>query len=195
MDLTLKAVSYGAFVIEIPIDSFIQLDGSNASGMKLHWKEPVTVSSDMMLDLFEFVGINQTEEILQMASGKTNDALLQFANFYGLFITANYSRLKLEFEFKRTTGYYIRQVYIPCTMLVVLSWISFWLNRRAFNVRLVITSLSLLVLSIGLNIVGFEIPKTPYNKAIDVFTGVSMTFVFIALVGKFCRFNRDAKLN
>lgn len=70
-------------------------------------------------------------------------------------------------------------------MLVILSWISFWLNRRAFNVRLVISALSLLILSIGLNIVGFEIPKTNYNKAIDIFTGVSMTFVFVALVRKF----------
>lgn len=161
------------------------LDGSNAKGMKLLWKEPVQISNEMTLDLFEFVGLNQTEEIIQLASGKHPNKLLKLsATFYDLFITANYSRLMLEFEFKRMPGYYIRQVYIPCTMVVILSWISFWLNRRAFNVRLVICALSLLVLSIILSIVGLEIPKTTYSKAIDVFTGVSMTFVFIALVGE-----------
>lgn len=101
-----------------------------------------------------------------------------------LLITGNYSRLSVSFSFKRMPGYYIRQVYIPCTMIVILSWITFWLNRRAFNVRLMICALSLLILTIGLNIVGLEIPKTSYTKAIDVFTGVCMTFTFIALVGK-----------
>lgn len=154
--------------INFPLDTQrcaldIESYGSNTKGMKLNWKEPVGFSSDMSVDVFEFIGLNQTEEFMYLSS-------------------ANYSRLNVEFEFKRLSGYYIRQIYIPCLMLVILSWISFWLNRRAFNVRLVITAVSLLILSIGLNIVGFEIPKTNYNKAIDIFTGVSMTFVFVALV-------------
>jgi Neurotransmitter-gated ion-channel transmembrane region len=28
-------------------------------------------------------------------------------------------------------GYFLIQVYVPCILIVVLSWVSFWLNREA----------------------------------------------------------------
>lgn len=103
-------------------------------------------------------------------------------------LLGNYSRLATEFEFKRSTGYYIPQVYTPCTMIVILSWISFWLNRGSANVRLTICAISLLIMTFGCQSIGSQIPKTSYVKSIDVFTGVCMTFVFIAFIGKLISF-------
>lgn len=154
--------------------------------MKFHWLESGTsvgISDDLTLDLFEYIGHAEKTEFVQLESGM----LIRWSNwnFNKLFsVSANYSRLSVEFSFKRMPGYYIRQVYIPCSMIVILSWITFWLNRRAFNVRLMICGLSLLILTVGLNIIGLEFPKTSYTKAIDVFTGICMTFTFISLVGK-----------
>ena len=28
-------------------------------------------------------------------------------------------------------GYFLIQVYVPCSLLVVLSWVAFWINREA----------------------------------------------------------------
>ena len=28
-------------------------------------------------------------------------------------------------------GYFLINVYIPCSLLVVISWVSFWINREA----------------------------------------------------------------
>ena len=28
-------------------------------------------------------------------------------------------------------GYFLIQVYVPCALIVVLSWVSFWINREA----------------------------------------------------------------
>ncbi len=28
-------------------------------------------------------------------------------------------------------GYFLINVYVPCCMLVVISWVSFWINREA----------------------------------------------------------------
>lgn len=28
-------------------------------------------------------------------------------------------------------GYFLIQVYVPCGLLVILSWVSFWINREA----------------------------------------------------------------
>lgn len=69
-------------------------------------------------------------------------------------------------------------------MLVILSWISFWLTRRAANVRLVICALTMVLAGVCLTIISAQLPRTAYVKAIDVYTGVTMTFVFIALTGK-----------
>lgn len=100
-------------------------------------------------------------------------------------VNGNYSRLKLNIELQREMGYYVVQIYIPCFMLFILSWITFWLKHKATNVRLLICIAVLLSMIFNLQAINNLIPKTSYIKAIDVYTGVSMTMVFIALVGEF----------
>lgn len=39
--------------------------------------------------------------------------------------------LLVSFQLKRHMGYFLIEVYAPCTLLVVLSWVSFWINREA----------------------------------------------------------------
>ncbi|RWS02265.1 gamma-aminobutyric acid receptor alpha-like protein, partial [Dinothrombium tinctorium] len=42
-----------------------------------------------------------------------------------------YSKLIIGFHFQRFMGHFVIEVYVPCIMLVVLSWVSFWINREA----------------------------------------------------------------
>lgn len=42
-----------------------------------------------------------------------------------------YSMLLVSFHLQRHMGNFLIQVYGPCVLLVVLSWVSFWLNREA----------------------------------------------------------------
>ncbi len=46
-----------------------------------------------------------------------------------------YSVLQIVMSFQRHTGYFLIQIYLPCTLLVVLSWVGFWLNREATSDR------------------------------------------------------------
>lgn len=39
--------------------------------------------------------------------------------------------LLVSFHLQRHMGNFLIQVYGPCVLLVVLSWVSFWLNREA----------------------------------------------------------------
>jgi hypothetical protein len=39
------------------------------------------------------------------------------------------------FVFQRQQGYYILQVYLPCTLVVIMSWVSFWINKEASPAR------------------------------------------------------------
>jgi gamma-aminobutyric acid receptor subunit alpha len=42
-----------------------------------------------------------------------------------------FSVLLVSFHLQRHMGNFLIQVYGPCILLVVLSWVSFWLNREA----------------------------------------------------------------
>jgi gamma-aminobutyric acid receptor subunit alpha len=43
--------------------------------------------------------------------------------------------LFLDFELQREIGYYLLQIYLPCYLIVVISWVSFFINREATPAR------------------------------------------------------------
>lgn len=47
-----------------------------------------------------------------------------------------FSTLMASFYLQRNMGNFLIQVYGPCMLLVVLSWVSFWLNREATSDRI-----------------------------------------------------------
>lgn len=58
-----------------------------------------------------------------------------------------YVIMTIFFDLSRRMGYFTIQTYIPCSMIVVLSWVSFWINKDAVPAR---TSLGLTSISINL---------------------------------------------
>lgn len=50
-------------------------------------------------------------------------------------LLGEYSCLKVDLLFKREFSYYLIQIYIPCCMLVIVSWVSFWLDQGAVPAR------------------------------------------------------------
>lgn len=46
-----------------------------------------------------------------------------------------FSVLQVNFNLQRHTGYFLIQVYVPCILIVVLSWVSFWIHREATSDR------------------------------------------------------------
>jgi len=45
---------------------------------------------------------------------------------------------------RRKIGYFIIQVFIPCVLIVILSWVSFWINVDSSPARVSIGLLSVL---------------------------------------------------
>lgn len=52
-----------------------------------------------------------------------------------IYSTGEYSRLTMTLYFMRNLGYYITQIYIPSSMIVILSTVSFWIDRTAAPAR------------------------------------------------------------
>ncbi|ODN05181.1 Glutamate-gated chloride channel, partial [Orchesella cincta] len=52
--------------------------------------------------------------------------------------TGSYSCLRVDLTFKRLFSPYLIHVYIPCTMFVIISWLSFWICHTAVTARTVL---------------------------------------------------------
>ncbi|KAL8558949.1 hypothetical protein ACOMHN_028261 [Nucella lapillus] len=50
-------------------------------------------------------------------------------------LTGDYQRLSLNFKLRRNIGYFIFQTYLPSILIVMLSWVSFWINHEATSAR------------------------------------------------------------
>ena len=67
-------------------------------------------------------------------------------------------------------------------MLVVVSWVSFWLDPHAVPARVALGVTTLLTMSTQTASINNSLPPVAYTKAIDVWQGVCVTFVFSALL-------------
>lgn len=63
--------------------------------------------------------------------------------------------MTIFFDLSRRMGYFTIQTYIPCSMIVVLSWVSFWINKDAVPAR---TSLGMVVSSTPSVLLQFNVP-------------------------------------
>ncbi|XP_026879399.2 gamma-aminobutyric acid receptor subunit alpha-2 [Electrophorus electricus] len=96
--------------------------------------------------------------------------------------TGEYTVMTVHFHLKRKIGYFVIQTYLPCIMTVILSQVSFWLNRESVPARTVFgvtTVLTMTTLSISAR---NSLPKVAYATAMDWFIAVCYAFVFSALI-------------
>ncbi|XP_044535965.1 gamma-aminobutyric acid receptor subunit alpha-4 isoform X1 [Gracilinanus agilis] len=97
-------------------------------------------------------------------------------------ITGEYIVMTVHFHLRRKMGYFMIQTYIPCIMTVILSQVSFWINKESVPARTVFgitTVLTMTTLSISAR---HSLPKVSYATAMDWFIAVCFAFVFSALI-------------
>ncbi|CAK9809706.1 Glycine receptor subunit alpha-3 [Anthophora quadrimaculata] len=125
------------------------------------------------------VTVNPELKLLQYDIGKPMVA--EETVDYMLEKSGNFSRLVVFFRFERQIGHHLIQTFAPSTLVVMLSWFSFWLGLDAIpgRVALLVTSmLTLVTMFTGLK---SDIPPVAYVKALDVWMAGCMMFVFAAL--------------
>lgn len=87
---------------------------------------------------------------------------LRFSIF--VLVLGNFSRLTVNFRFERQIGHHLIQTFAPSTLVVMLSWFSFWLGLDAIPGRvtlLVTCMLTLVTMFTGLRA---DIPPVAYVK-------------------------------
>nr|XP_028600092.1 gamma-aminobutyric acid receptor subunit gamma-1 isoform X4 [Podarcis muralis] len=112
---------------------------------------------------FAFVGLRNTTDISHTQSG-------------------DYVVMTIFFVLSRRMGYFTIQTYIPCILTVVLSWVSFWINKDAVPARTSLGITTVLTMTTLSTIARKSLPKVSYITAMDLFVSVCFIFVFAALV-------------
>jgi hypothetical protein len=49
-----------------------------------------------------------------------------------------YNYLLVDFTFNREFSYYLIQVYIPCVMLIIVAYLSFWIDIKETTIRILL---------------------------------------------------------
>lgn len=94
----------------------------------------------------------------------------------------NFSCISMAFGLNRSYGYYLAQVYVPTFLVIILSWLNFWLTAEAVPARISVGLLTVLTMSTQSSGARSHLPHVSYVKAIDVWFMVCLLFVFAALV-------------
>ena len=106
-----------------------------------------------------------------------------------------------KFVFQRKTTYFLLQVYLPCILIVMVSWASFWIHEEAVPARAAICVTTILTIITMLGVVNVNMPKVSYVKAVDFYLFISFLMVFLSLLEyivvlnfqMFCKKRRDRK--
>lgn len=142
----------------------IESYGYTVTDVVMYWKPtPVRGVEDAELPQFTIIGY------------ETNDRKEKLA-------TGIYQRLSLSFKLQRNIGYFVFQTYLPSILIVMLSWVSFWINHEATSARVALgitTVLTMTTISTG---VRSSLPRISYVKAIDIYLVMCFVFVFAALL-------------
>ncbi|NWT32546.1 GLRA4 protein, partial [Cardinalis cardinalis] len=134
--------------------------------------------------IFEWL---EEQEAVQVAEGLTlpqfilrDEKDLGYCTKY--YNTGKFTCIEVKFHLERQMGYYLIQMYIPSLLIVILSWVSFWINMDAAPARVglgITTVLTMTTQSAGSRA---SLPKVSYVKAIDIWMAVCLLFVFAALL-------------
>ncbi|XP_076309860.1 glycine receptor subunit alpha-2-like [Tachypleus tridentatus] len=167
--------------------------------LKLRFSCMMELSSypmDSQMCSIELASFSKTTDELQLKWAETTPVnfydhlkLPQF-NIYKIntslckekFHIGEYSCLLAEFYLHRSLGYHMVQSYLPTVLIVVVSWVSFWLDIEAIPARITLGVTTLLTISSKGSGIQNNLPPVSYVKAMDVWMGSCTTFVFLALM-------------
>ncbi|KAK2172085.1 hypothetical protein NP493_994g01006 [Ridgeia piscesae] len=123
----------------------------------------IKMAPDMKLSQYDLVGLS-AGNATSMSAGQ------------------RHSVLYAQFVLRRHTGYFLINFYMPCSLLVVISWVGFWINREATADRIALGITTVLTMAfLGVDN-RQDLPKISYSTALDLFVGVCFMFVVASII-------------
>ncbi|XP_041357673.1 glycine receptor subunit alphaZ1-like [Gigantopelta aegis] len=153
-----------------PMDSqvchlFIQSFAFTKKSIVFKWRSEDAIQTSRNLQLPQFT-LTRTE----------------FRNCSDFEGSENFTCIASDFYLQRSIGFYMIQIYIPSVLIVLLSWVSFWLNVDAVPARISLGILTVLTMTTQKSMAVSSLPRVSYVKAIDVWMAACLCFVFSSLL-------------
>ncbi|ESN99917.1 hypothetical protein HELRODRAFT_83631, partial [Helobdella robusta] len=95
--------------------------------------------------------------------------------------TGNFPCLRAYFHLERRLRAYVLSVYLPSLLVVLLSWVSFWIDLESVPARISLGILTMLTITTQSSGQG-RFPAVSFTKAIDVWMATCLVFVFGAFI-------------
>ncbi|CAH8451664.1 unnamed protein product [Schistosoma turkestanicum] len=96
--------------------------------------------------------------------------------------TGQFSCIEAVFHLKRRFGFYLIYAYLPSLLLVVIAWLSFFVDYEAVPARISIGLLCVLALITQSAAILTQVPRVSYIKGIDIWLFVCLAFVVSSLL-------------
>lgn len=96
--------------------------------------------------------------------------------------TGTFPCLKANFHFKRRLKAYILSMYLPSFLVVLLSWLSFWIDPESTPARTSLSILTILTITTQSSSLAKNSPVGSFTKASDVWMATCLVFVFAAFI-------------
>uniref|UniRef100_A0A914PSS6 Uncharacterized protein n=1 Tax=Panagrolaimus davidi TaxID=227884 RepID=A0A914PSS6_9BILA len=79
--------------------------------------------------------------------------------------TGSYACLRMRIKLSRLFSYYVFQLYIPTGMIVVVSWVSFWIDQRSTAGRVALGTLTMTTMTTVQSSINSKLPpvQNPEN--------------------------------
>ncbi|XP_011503743.1 PREDICTED: glycine receptor subunit alpha-2-like [Ceratosolen solmsi marchali] len=141
--------------------------------MVLNWDEaPIVLADELHLTEYRLVDkwVNRSEVSYTTAQ-----------QHYGHF-AGNFSSISITFKLAREMGFFMMDYYIPSILIVVISWVSFWLHMDASPPRIVLGTNTILAFMTLASKVENSLPKVSYIKASEIWFLGCTIFLFAAMV-------------
>ncbi|ODM99977.1 Glycine receptor subunit beta-type 4 [Orchesella cincta] len=94
----------------------------------------------------------------------------------------SYSGIRFTILLRRKLSYHLIQTYLPSTLFIIVSWLSFLVPPESVPGRMALCMTTLLTLTAMFSAVRQNTPNVSYVKALDIWMVVCIIFVFLTLV-------------
>ncbi len=94
----------------------------------------------------------------------------------------NYSRVSIEINIQRNSGFYIFKVMVPLFLITIASWSVFWINPQEFSTQIGIAFTNLLTIVALLLVINDSLPKVGYLTFMDGFTMLCFSAILVAIL-------------
>ena len=89
---------------------------------------------------------------------------------------------EFSFSAKRHMGYYLLKIMLPLLLIVMMSWIVFWIDPKEMGTQISVSVTTMLTLIAYRFMVGSAVPKISYLTRLDLFILSATLLVFTTLL-------------